>query len=49
MIDISLPMRIQDEMPQVFLMRVAMGLSVDEKDKNDKAESFINYFQVLTI
>ena len=28
------------EMPQVFLMRVAMGLSVDEKDKNDKAEEF---------
>ena len=28
------------EMPQVFLMRVAMGLSIDEKDKNDKAEEF---------
>ena len=28
------------EMPQIFLMRVAMGLSVDEKDKNDKAEEF---------
>ena len=28
------------EMPQVFLMRVAMGLSVDEKDMNDKAEEF---------
>ena len=28
------------EMPQVFLMRVAMGLSVNEKDKNDKAEEF---------
>ena len=28
------------EMPQVFLMRVAMGLSVGEKDKNDKAEEF---------
>ena len=28
------------EMPQVFLMRVAMGLSVDEKVKNDKAEEF---------
>ena len=28
------------EMPQVFLMRAAMGLSVDEKDKNDKAEEF---------
>ena len=28
------------EMPQVFLMRVAMGLSINEKDKNDKAEEF---------
>jgi ribonucleoside-diphosphate reductase alpha chain len=28
------------EMPQVFLMRVAMGLSIDEENKNDKAEEF---------
>ena len=28
------------EMPQVFMMRVAMGLSVDEKNMNDKAEEF---------
>ena len=30
------------EMPQVFLMRVAMGLAVQEKDKNDRAEEFYN-------
>ena len=30
------------EMPQVFLMRVAMGLAIQEKDKNDKAEEFYN-------
>ncbi len=30
------------EMPQVFLMRVAMGLSIQEKDKNDRAEEFYN-------
>tara|TARA_S200000501_G_scaffold39124_1_gene32007 strand:- start:984 stop:3809 length:2826 start_codon:yes stop_codon:yes gene_type:complete len=28
------------EMPQVFMMRVAMGLSIDEKNMNDKAEEF---------
>ena len=30
------------EMPQVFLMRVAMGLAIQEKDKNDRAEEFYN-------
>ena len=30
------------EMPQVFLMRVAMGLAMQEKDKNDRAEEFYN-------
>ena len=30
------------EMPQVFFMRVAMGLAVQEKDKNDRAEEFYN-------
>ena len=29
-------------MPQVFLMRVAMGLAIQEKDKNDRAEEFYN-------
>ena len=31
---------IRYELPQVFLMRVAMGLAVQEKDKNEKAEEF---------
>ena len=31
---------IRYELPQVFLMRVAMGLAVQEKDKNAKAEEF---------
>ena len=30
------------EMPQVFFMRVAMGLAAQEKDKNDRAEEFYN-------
>ena len=30
------------EMPQVFLMRVAMGLAIQEKNKNDRAEEFYN-------
>ena len=31
---------IRYELPQVFLMRVAMGLAIQEKDKNEKAEEF---------
>ena len=31
---------IRYELPQIFLMRVAMGLAVQEKDKNEKAEEF---------
>lgn len=30
------------ELPQTFFMRVAMGLAIDEKDKNDRAIEFYN-------
>lgn len=32
------------ELPQVFFMRVAMGLSLEEKDKNERAIEFYNLF-----
>ncbi|MBV1905789.1 MAG: ribonucleoside-diphosphate reductase subunit alpha [Pseudomonadales bacterium] len=33
---------IRIELPQVFFMRVAMGLSIEEQDKNDRAIEFYN-------
>ncbi len=35
------------EMPQAFWMRIAMGLSLDEKDKNGKALEFYNLMSSL--
>ena len=49
MIDIFCTLKKKDEPPQIFFMRVAMGLAINEVDREEKAMSFTMYCQILIL